>query len=92
MKVKNARVCADCDNIFGKNHFTCPQCGSTSWFYLSRFVPSLENDEAEVRHTYQPDHGPGPEQDRQADPPRPFFVRLWGRVTAPLRMDAEVSA
>lgn len=76
MKVKNARLCADCDNVFGKNHASCPQCASPTWFYLSRFVPSLEElEEAEVRHTYHPDHGTRPE-DPPADPPRPFFARL----------------
>jgi len=90
MKVKNARVCVDCDNVFGKNHFTCPQCGSTSWFYLSRFVPSMQDDEQEVRSSYQPDHRP--ERDPQADPPRPFFSRMWERLTAPFRMDVEASA
>lgn len=94
MKVKNARVCVDCDNVFGKHHAVCPQCGSSSWFFLSRFVPSLQEESGqEICGTYHPDHGTGPEQDPNEDLPRPFFARCWARLMAPFRPeDLEVSA
>ncbi len=92
MKVKSARVCVDCDNVFGKNHISCPQCGSTTWFHLSRFVPSMDEDEHAVRRSYQPDHIGRPELDPQQDPPRPFFARCWQWITRPFRLEIDLQA
>lgn len=82
MKVKNARFCANCGNVFGKGQFACPHCKSTLWFHLDRFVPDPED----LEHM-EPDTGTWPEQESRGDPPRSFFARLWDRLTNPFRID-----
>lgn len=37
MKIEQARLCLDCDELHDR--IVCPACGSESWEYLSRFIP-----------------------------------------------------
>ena len=91
--LKAARMCAECDAVFGKGHAACPRCGSTSWFFLSRFVPSLKGDDDEqaARASYRLDHHTEPEP-VLTDQARPFFARAWGRLMAAFRPDVEATA
>lgn len=40
MKLKDGRVCMDCDEVF-ERAARCPDCGSQVWFPLSTWVPSM---------------------------------------------------
>lgn len=94
MKVKKARVCMQCDNVFHVKNETCPHCGDPVSLPLSAFVPSLggDADERAARESYNQD-GPKPGQIQYEDPPRSFFARLWARLMAPFHTeDVEVSA
>lgn len=40
MKLRDARLCLDCDEVH--NEGMCPVCGSESFAYVSRWVPAPE--------------------------------------------------
>ena len=40
MKLNNARLCLDCDEIHEESH--CPQCASESFGFIKRWVPAAE--------------------------------------------------
>jgi len=46
LNLGNARLCLDCEALFGKGRFDCPQCGSSSWLHIGRIIPSLKNEPA----------------------------------------------
>ena len=92
MKVKKARLCIECDNVFHAKNDSCPHCGGTVWMPLTAFVPSLkggDEDEQAARASYRPQAAPEPVP---TDPPRRFFARAWARLMAPFHSDAEVAA
>src|SRR5687768_650338 len=44
MKLRDARLCLDCDEVHAEA--VCPGCGSESFAYLSRWVPAPEASRA----------------------------------------------
>jgi hypothetical protein len=44
MKLRDARLCLDCDDVH--QEATCPVCGSESFAFLSRWVPVPEGTRA----------------------------------------------
>ena len=44
MKLRDARLCLDCDEVHGDG--MCPVCGSESFAYVSRWVPAPETNRA----------------------------------------------
>ncbi len=45
MKVSDAAVCLDCDEVFDTEAIDCcPSCGGLSFVYLGRYFPSLDNE------------------------------------------------
>ncbi len=41
MKVNNARICIDCDEVFSDEHKTCPACTSGVMIYLANWLAPL---------------------------------------------------
>ena len=78
--LSKARVCADCDCVFGKGRVSCPQCGGTSWFHLSQFVPAMNTpdpDEQAARSSYIPaEPAPGTVGEAVAAKDAAFLARL----------------
>jgi len=37
MRLKESKVCLDCDEVWTGGN-ACPQCGSTSWIWLQKWV------------------------------------------------------
>src|SRR5687768_7504032 len=70
MKLSNARLCLDCDEVYDEAH--CPVCASESFAFIKRWVtaperrptqaPVLNHARAETVATYRallaPNHGP----------------------------------
>lgn len=48
MKLNNARVCMDCEEVF-ETDLNCPACGSSVWFVLGNTVLFDQNRMAEER-------------------------------------------
>jgi hypothetical protein len=44
MKLRDARLCLDCDEVHDEG--TCPSCSSESFAFLSRWVPAPEGNRA----------------------------------------------
>ena len=44
MKLREARLCLDCDEVYQEG--VCPGCGSETFAYLSRWVPAPEGNRA----------------------------------------------
>ena len=40
MKIGSAKVCLDCEELFEVAQ-SCPRCGSTSWWYISRWIAKM---------------------------------------------------
>jgi hypothetical protein len=54
MRLVNARLCLDCEEVHGEQH--CPICGSESFAFLTRWVtPSDTITDAAPRTTRPPD-------------------------------------
>ena len=51
MKIENAKLCMDCEEVFEKAE-NCPHCGSSSWWYLCRWVPSIRGGEEAFLYVY----------------------------------------
>lgn len=47
MKLRDARLCADCDEVYEAEgiYARCPSCGSESFALISRWVPTLHDFE-----------------------------------------------
>ena len=47
MKLKDARLCADCDEVYEAEgvYAQCPACGSEAFALISRWVPTLQDFE-----------------------------------------------
>lgn len=47
MKLRDARLCADCDEVYEAAglYAQCPACGSESFALISRWVPTLHDFE-----------------------------------------------
>jgi len=47
MKLRDARLCADCDEVYKAKglYARCPSCGSESFALISRWVPTLHEFE-----------------------------------------------
>ena len=41
MKLSEAKLCIDCEEIFSGNGNECPACGSLQWRWLGRWLPPL---------------------------------------------------
>jgi len=42
MKVSDAKICMNCDEVFDKDNQQCPACGSNSFVWLNMWLPSME--------------------------------------------------
>ncbi len=48
MKLRDARLCADCEEVYeaeGCLYAACPSCGSKSFYLVSRWIPTLNDFE-----------------------------------------------
>jgi hypothetical protein len=52
MRLRDARLCLDCDEVHDVT--MCPICGSESFTYISRWVPLPENERPPQRPQAQP--------------------------------------
>jgi len=41
MKIQDAKICMDCDEIFPIHHETCPACGSRSFHWLAYWIKPM---------------------------------------------------
>jgi predicted nucleic acid-binding Zn-ribbon protein len=50
MKLKDARLCANCDEVYAADGLlnSCPACGSTAFLFVCRHLPTMEGFERRV--------------------------------------------
>lgn len=51
MKLRDARLCADCDEVYESEgvYASCPSCGSESFSLISRWIPTVNQFELWVK-------------------------------------------
>lgn len=42
MKIRDAKVCLDCDEVFPIHLETCPKCGSPAFAWLAGWIPEIK--------------------------------------------------
>lgn len=43
-----AKLCMDCDFVFAGGDSTCIKCGSSAWFWLSKYIKDLKEAKEKV--------------------------------------------
>jgi len=41
MKLRDTKICLDCDELFGLHHEACPVCGSRHFHWMADWIPPI---------------------------------------------------